>query len=535
MPQMENLIAPTSPLPRVTYTNYKTDFTPVIDFFDDALPIFRKHNLGKTHLNIINGSANEDGKLYPSHSPIDSNIKLGDFVAASPNAVDAAIKSAKNAFTQWGKLHWRERVQMLRRVAREMDEGKYTLAMASIYEVGKIRLEAMGEAEEIADFINYFCDMMEEHNGYSPAMRPAWPNESATLHAKPYGVFAVVAPFNFPLAMPSNMIFPALLAGNTIVFKPSPNSGLTASLFVDVMHKAGLPPGVVNLLCGGDETGIALTSHPEIDGVAFTGSYNVGMKLHAQMASGKYPRPCVVEMGGKNPSYVSADAYLDQASDGIVRSSFGMSGQKCSANSKVYVDHRIYDQFLGIIKEKTAKLVLDNPENPGASLGPVIDERAADRFVKAAAMAAKDGAVIIGGERSSASHLSRGFYCQPTIVAGLERDHFINKTELFCPILSVIKYENLAEAITDGNSVEYGLTAGFYSQNQSEIELFTSSAEAGVLYINRASGATTGTWPGVQSFCGWKGSGTTGRGGMGPHYIMNFLREQSQTRWFGQS
>lgn len=523
----------TNKLPRVTYTNYQVDFSPVHDFFDEQIPVFRDHHIGSRYPNIIGGNPNDDGKPYTVASPIDQDMHLGEFIAASPKAVHDAVTTAKTAFKLWSRLDWQERVFLMRRVAEELDREKYRLAMGALLEVGKSRLEALGETEEVVDFVRYYCDEMERNNGFANPTSRAYPNEHARYVLKPYGVFAVVAPFNFPVAMSINMLTGVILTGNTAVYKPSPQSGLTAYYLVEAMHRAGLPDGVVNLVCGGDETGRALTEDDRIDGVVFTGSYKVGMALHQRMVSGPYVRPCIVEMGGKNPSYVTRHANLDAAAGGVMRSAFGMSGQKCSANSKVYVHEAVADDFLDRLVALTQGLKLGDPQERDTYLGPVINRDSGERFQNAANLARQHGTILHGGEVMQGGIFDKGAYVQPTIVAGLERNHRLNKEELFCPFLSVLTFTDVEEAIHDGNAVLYGLTAGFYSQDPEEVDLFFRTAEAGVLYVNRMSGATTGTWPGIQTFTGWKGSGITGKGGMGPFYLPQFMREQSQTRWFG--
>ncbi len=520
-------------LPRVTYTNYFVDFTPLHDYLDKTIPEFEREKIGRSFPNIIGGRDDSDGKAYKVSSPIDNNINLGEFISASPSAVDRAVAAAKQAFAEWGSLNWRERVFMLRRVAEELDVEKYNLGLAALLEVGKSRMEAIGETEECVDFIKYYCDEMDRNNGFQGDTSYAYPNEWSRFELKPYGVFAVISPFNFPVAMAVNMLCGVVLTGNTAVFKPSPNSGLTAYYLVRAFEKAGLPAGVVNLVCGHDETGAALADNPGIDGVVFTGSHNVGMGLYRKMSSGAHVRPCIVEMGGKNPSYVTSHADLEAAAQGVMRSAFAMGAQKCSANSKVYVQEEIYDAFLKRLKELTSQIKIGDPRGKETYLGPLVAEDSARRYEKYAEIAKQDGKIISGGSRLRGGIFDRGAYVEPLIVTNLPASHEINKTELFVPILSVQKFKSLENAIKDGNDVAYGLTAGFYSQNSREVEYFCTHQQSGVLYINRASGATTGTWPGVQTFTGWKGTGAGGKGGMGPFYLPQFMREQSQTRWFG--
>ncbi len=514
-------------LPRVTYSNIGVDFTPLHDMLDAAIPAF-KETLGRHWPNVIAGRPDDDGERYAAASPIDDRLMLGTFVGASPAAVDRAVRAAKAAFPGWSATPWRERVAVLRRAADCLARHKYDIGIACLVEVGKSRLEAMGEAEEAHDLIAYYCDEMERNAGFARDMARAFPKEATSVVLRPVGAFGVIAPFNFPLALSVSMMSAALLAGNTVVYKPSPQAGLTGSLLVEALIEAGLPPGAVNLVCG-EAAGRHLVDHPGLDGIVFTGSHAVGMEIYRKFAAGRYARPVIVEMGGKNPAYVTAKADLDAAAEGVMRSAFGLQGQKCSACSIAYVERSVHDDFLKRLVEKTARLKIGNPELRDVYLGPVIDREAGARFATAAGDAARDGRIVHGGKRLTGGVLDHGHYVEPTIVADLPDGHELSRDELFLPFLVVQPCKNLDEAIARGNGVLYGLTAGIYSQDQAELDRFFTAAEAGVLYANRRSGATTGAWPGIQTFCGWKGSGVTNKGGLGPFYLPQFMREQSRT------
>jgi 1-pyrroline-5-carboxylate dehydrogenase len=514
-------------LPRVTYSNIGVDFTPVHDMLDAAIPAFKK-SLGKSWPNLIAGEPDRDGESYLAHGPIDKRVVLGEFVEASVDAVGRAAAAARDAFHIWSRTPWKERVRVLRRAADVLERRKYDLGIACLIEVGKSRLEAIGEAEEAHDLIAYYCDEMERNDGFQRDMARALPNEATRVVLRPIGVFGVIAPFNFPLALSVSMISAALLGGNTVVYKPSPRAGLTGSLLAEALLEAGLPPGAVNLVCG-EATGALIVDNPEIDGIAFTGSHAVGMEIYRKFSRGRYPRPVIIEMGGKNPAYVSAKADLDAAAEGVMRSAFGLQGQKCSACSVVFVEHAVHKDFLHRLRDKTAGIKLGNPEQRDIDMGPVIDADACRRFADAVARGHKDGKIVCGGKRLSGGLFDHGHYVEPTIVAGLPDRHPLVRDELFLPFLAVLPCPSLAEGIARGNQVLYGLTAGVYTRDPKELELFFDTAEAGVLYANRRSGATTGAWPGIQSFCGWKGSGVSNKGGLGPFYLPQFMREQSRT------
>jgi 1-pyrroline-5-carboxylate dehydrogenase len=242
----------------------------------------------------------------------------------------------------------------------------------------------------------------------------------------------------------------------------------------------------------------------------------------------EFLKPVICEMGGKNPTIVTDKADLDKATDGVLRSAFGFGGQKCSANSRVYVHQSVYDEFVRRLKEKTQDVKIGDPLDRDVYLGPVIDESAVTTFEEASNEAKKNGRLVTGGERLTEGELAKGTFVQPTI-AEVPLDSWIWKKELFVPFVAVAPYQDLDEAIRLANDTEYGLTAGFYSEDRAEIDRWLSSIEAGVVYVNRRAGATTGAWPGVQPFGGWKGSGTSGKAGGGPYYVQQYLREQSRT------
>jgi 1-pyrroline-5-carboxylate dehydrogenase len=234
-------------------------------------------------------------------------------------------------------------------------------------------------------------------------------------------------------------------------------------------------------------------------------------------------------MGGKNPAIVSRNADLEEAAEGIMRSAFGFGGQKCSANSRVYVEKPVHDELVRLLVEKTEKITIGDPIKRENWLGPIIDQKAVDRHQSAVSEARRDGTVFTGGEHLSDGALSRGYYVEPTVVGNLDAAHRLFRDELFAPFTAVQAVDSLDEALRLANDSTYGLTAGVYSEDQAEVDRFLDEIQAGVLYINRRAGATTGAWPGVQAFGGWKGSGSTGKAGLSMYYVAQFMREQSHT------
>jgi 1-pyrroline-5-carboxylate dehydrogenase len=397
-------------------------------------------------------------------------------------------------------------------------------------EVGKNRLEALGDVEETADLIRWSCDMMERNHGFDDPMGNLG---DAAVHTrsvlKPYGVWGVISPFNFPFALSGGPAGGALVAGNTVVYKPSSDAPLSGSCLLQAMRDAGVPDGVFNMVMGPGETvGDEIQTNPGVDGVIFTGSFEVGFGLYKNFAK-VFPKPVIVEMGGKNPAIVSRHADLDEAAEGIMRSAFGFSGQKCSANSRVYVERPVHDELVRLLVEKTEAITIGDPTDRRFWLGPVINARAVARYEQAVSEARAAGRLAIGGERVTENGLDTGFFVAPTVAIDLPRDHRLFRDELFIPFTAVAAVDSIDEALRLANDTTLGLTAGFYSEDKAECQRFLDEIEAGVVYVNRRAGATTGAWPGIQPFGGWKGSTATGKAGGGFYYVQQFMREQSQT------
>jgi 1-pyrroline-5-carboxylate dehydrogenase len=318
----------------------------------------------------------------------------------------------------------------------------------------------------------------------------------------------------------------ALVAGNTIVLKPACEAALTGLRLAEIFDEL-LPPGVCNFVSGpGETTGRAFVELG-FDGLVFTGSKAVGFSLMRSFWS-DYPKPVIAEMGGKNPAIVTARADLDKAASGVARSAFGYGGQKCSACSRAYVAAEVYDEFVDRLVAFTGRLAIGDPVGRDVYLGPLIREQAVRTWREALGEARNHGRILLGSEPLPEG-TPAGHFVRPAIVDNLPFDHTLWRDELFVPFLIVGKVASLDEALALANRTEYGLTAGVFSEDEGEVARFFDGIEAGVTYANRPTGATTGAWPGVQSFCGWKASGSTGKGGCGPWYVQQFLREQSRT------
>lgn len=515
---------------RITYATMSAD--PNLHTQFDAAIERVKEMLGKTYTMNIDGKAVTAAGQFEDKSPIDTRVVLGKFQHGGREHVKQAVAAARAAFPAWSGLPWQERVKHLKRLADTIRKHKFDLSALMIHEVGKNRLECLGDVVETADLIEYYCDEFTRHNGYELKMEALGPNEKNVSVMRPYGVFAVISPFNFPLALAGGPSGAALVAGNTVVFKPATDTALMGAKLYEMVAEAGLPKGVFNFITGpGRTAGQEMIDNEGVDGIVFTGSMEVGMKLLRDNGARKIPRPVIIEMGGKNPAIITTKADLDKATDGVYRSAFGAQGQKCSACSRVYVSKEVREKFVQLLVEKARKIKIGNPLEKDVWMGPVVNEGALKTFEDAVARARKDGGkILVGGNRIMTEPFNHGYFVEPTLIDGLPKDHALFKEELFVPITVIADVVTLDEAIDLANDTEYGLTAGIFSEDDAEIEKFFDRIQAGTTYANRRSGATTGAWPGINPFGGWKASGSTGRGTGGPWYVQQFMHEQSRVR-----
>ncbi|MBC7107361.1 MAG: aldehyde dehydrogenase family protein [Methanomassiliicoccales archaeon] len=486
--------------------------------------------LGASYPNIVGAVEKKVPAEFEDRSPIDRSILLGRFPRSTVDDVNKAVNAAKEAFEGWSLIDWSQRVSIFRRIAHLMRNEKFSLAAAVTLDNGKNRYEAMADVDEAIDFIEFYCDQMIYYDGFAVETPPAYHGEKSMSIMRPYGVWAIICPFNFPVVITTGMATAAMIAGNTVIIKPSSLAPLPVYMICEIMRRAGLPPGALNFVAGsGAEIGDALIHHPEISGIAFTGSKEIGYSI-IKSSINRWPRPVIAEMGGKNAIIVSSKANLDDAVDGVVASAFGYGGQKCSACSRVIVFEDVADVFIKKLIGKTQTLKIGDPRERDVFLGPVISEKAVNDFVKFANIAKTDGKILTGGSRIIGGIFDRGYYVEPTIVADLPSDHFLIRNELFLPFLCVERAVTLEEAVKRANEVEYGLTGGIFTTDEKEIEYYFDHIEAGVVYANRRRGGSTGAMVGTQPFGGWKASGSTGKGAGGPYYLMQFMREQSRTR-----
>ena len=515
---------------------YATMFSPPEELhkgFDKAVTKL-KANLGQEYGMFIDGRDVFADEKFEDHSPVNTDWLLAVMQKGDATHANMAIEAARKAFPGWSHTPWQKRVQLVRKACSLIEKRIFELGAAMALEVGKNRMESLGDVQETADLMYYSAQMMEENDGFiKPMGRDPLVGYGSTNMSilRPYGVWVIISPFNFPFALTGGPTGAALVAGNTVVIKPASDTAWIVRLYTECLRDAGFPDGVVNFVTGGGSTvGQALVDNPEVDGVTFTGSFDVGMKLYRDFANRNYVRPVILELGGKNPAIVSRNANLEDAATGIVRSAFGLQGQKCSAASRVLVEEPVYDALIGKLKAKTESLVIGDPTERATYWGPVINQNSYNDFKNfTEEINQAGGNFLTGGHVKTSGIFDKGYYCEPTFVTDLPYEHRLWQHEMFLPITTIGKVGNLDEAMKIANSVNYGLTAGFYGSGK-EAEWFFDNIEAGVTYANRPQGATTGAWPGFQPFGGWKGSGASGKNGGGYYYVQLYMHEQIRTR-----
>jgi 1-pyrroline-5-carboxylate dehydrogenase len=514
---------------------YATMFNPPAELhtgFDKAVEKL-KQNLGEEYGMIIDGKDVFSDEKFEDRSPVNTDWVLARMQKGNAAHAKMAIAAARKAFPGWSHTPWQERVRLVRKASAIIEQRIFELGAAMALEVGKNRMESLGDVQETADLMYFSAQMMEENNGFIKPMGkdPLVGYDATNISVlRPYGVWLIVSPFNFPFALTGGPTGAALVAGNTVIIKPATDTAWIVRLYAECLRDAGFPAGVVNFVTGpGSTVGQALVDSPELDGATFTGSFDVGMKMYRDFANRNYVRPIVLELGGKNPAIVSRNANLEDAATGIVRSAFGLQGQKCSAASRVIVEEPVYDELVAKLKEKTDNLVIGDPTERATYLGPIINQNSYNDFKNfTEEINQAGGKFLTGGHVKTGDIYDKGFYCEPTFVTDLPFEHRLWQYEMFLPISTIGKVGDLDEAMKIANNVNYGLTAGFYGSLE-ETDWFFDKIEAGVTYANRPQGATTGAWPGFQPFGGWKGSGATGKNGGGYYYVQLYMHEQIRT------
>lgn len=518
---------------KITYATVATPTEELQAAMDAAIERVRSTQLGAEAPMFLDGRQVRSEGKFERVVPFDTDLRVCTAQKGTAEHARRALQAARAAFSDWRHVPWFERVEALRRIADELEANSFERAALMVFEVGKSRMEALAEVAETIELLRYYADSVERSNGFIHEMgklNPEDPTEHNVSVLRPFGAWVVISPFNFPLALSAAPIAAALVTGNTVVFKGSSDTPYTAWRAAELFATADLPPGVFNYVSGpGSVVGRELQENPVVDGWTFTGSYDVGMGIARQAVGGPYPRPAIVEMGGKNPAIISNAADVEKAVTGVVRAAFGLGGQKCSACSRVYVQADVYEAFKERLVAETRALVIGDPTRRDTFMGPLVNAHAQEQFLDYAGQASAGGEILTGGHVLDEGELADGYYVAPTIVEGLAEDHPLVKQELFVPLLHLARVDTLEEGMAKANDTLYGLTAGFYSQDEREVAWFFDHIQAGTTYANREGGATTGAWPGVQPFGGWKGSGSSGKNIGGLYSLLMYMREQSQT------
>ncbi len=489
--------------------------------FEEALALV-KSEFGKEYPLIINGERIFTEKKIVSYNPAKKDEVVGVVSKATQELADRAIKEAAEVFEEWKNWAPDARARLLFKAAAIMRRRKHELSAVMVYEAGKSWPEADADTAEAIDFMEFYGRQMIRLGG-SQSVTP-YPGETNDNYYIPLGVGIVIPPWNFPNAILTGMASGAVVAGNTIILKPASATPIIGAKFVEIMEQAGMPAGVINFLPGsGGEVGDFLVEHPLTRFITFTGSKEVGLRIFqkaAQVAPGqKWVKRVVAEMGGKDAVLVNNDADLEAASTAIVASAFGFQGQKCSAGSRAIIHKDVYDEVLAKVVEKTAALKRGYTEDGSVYLGPVVDGSAFKTVTKYIEIGKKEGRLVHGGNYDD----SVGYYIEPTVFADVDSKAVIGQEEIFGPVLSVIKAEDIEDGFRIFNDTEYGLTGSLYAKDRAIIEKGRKELHVGNLYFNRKS---TGAIVGVHPFGGFNMSGTDSKTGS-EDYLLLFLQAKS--------
>ncbi|WP_176213254.1 aldehyde dehydrogenase family protein [Sulfobacillus thermosulfidooxidans] len=434
-------------------------------------------------LNFIGGQWSEpvNGQYHNDYNPATGEV-LVEVPRSSREDVNRAVAAAKEAFQSWRLVPAPKRGEILFRVGQLLMERKSELAKKMTQEMGKVLLEAEGDVQEGIDMAFYMAGEGRRSFGYTTPSE--LPNKFAMAVRDPIGVAAIITPWNFPMAIPTWKIFPALVAGNTVVFKPASETPQLAYELVKILEEAGVPAGVVNLVFGsGSEVGETLISHPDVALISFTGSNETGR--HVAQVAGSQLKRVSLELGGKNAIIVLDDADLDLAIDGIIWSAFGTTGQRCTACSRLIVQEGIYDVLRERLKDRIAKLSLGSGLDSKTDVGPLINRQAVEKVHKYVQIGQDEGAHLeIGGDVPHDSGLSAGNFYLPTLFTDVTIEMRIAQEEIFGPVLSMIKVKTLEEAIQVNNKVTYGLSSSIFTRNVNAAFQAIRDLATGIVYIN---------------------------------------------------
>ena len=440
--------------------------------------------MAKKFQNFINGKwvDAKSGRTFENRNPANWDEVIGTFPKSGQADVDEAVVAARTAFEKWRLVPAPKRGDIMRRVGDLMVERKEELARQMTREMGKVLAETRGDVQEGIDTAYYAAS--EGRRLFGHTVPSELPNKFNMAMRVPIGVAGVVTPWNFPMAIPTWKIFPALLCGNTVVFKPASDTPATATSLVEILMDAGVPEGVVNIVHGGGgEVGMGIVSHPDVDLVSFTGSTPVGKKI-SEVAAATLKRVSL-ELGGKNAQLVMADADLHLALDGVLWGAFGTTGQRCTATSRLLLHEKIYDTFLQMLVNRVAKLKLGDGLREGVDVGPCVNQGQQETVKNYVDVGLKEGATLaFGGAVPKDPALAKGWFHEPTIFVGVQPGHRIAKEEIFGPVLSVIKIRSLEEGIRVMNDTIYGLSSSVYTKDINDAYTAIRDIKAGITYIN---------------------------------------------------
>ena len=485
--------------------------------------------LGREYPLVIGGERIKTEGKFETINPANRTQVVGRFQKATKDLAERAVEEANKAFQSWRNVTSEERAQLLFRVAELMRARKHELSAWMVYEVAKTWPEADGDTAEAIDFCEFYAREMLRYAGPQPLAKLT--GEENHLEYIPLGAGVVIPPWNFPLAIMAGMTAAAIVAGNTVVLKPSSDAPTIAYKFFELLEEAGMPAGVVNFITGsGAEVGDVVVDHPQTRFIAFTGSKEVGLRVNERAAKTQpgqlWIKRVVAEMGGKDAIIVADDANLDEAATGVVQSAFGFQGQKCSACSRAIIDARVYDPMIEKIAERTAKIKVGNPTEAATTMSAVINEKAfktINGYVEKGK--AEGGRVVAGG----GSDGEQGFFIEPTVIADVKPGSTIEQEEIFGPVLAVIKANDYDDALRIANDTQFGLTGAVYSTDEARIERARREFHVGNLYFNRKC---TGALVGVHPFGGFNMSGTDSKAG-GRDYLLLFMQAKVSSAKLG--
>jgi len=422
------------------------------------------------------------GRRIRDLNPADTSEVVAEAPASTSAEAADACEAAGHAFDGWRRTPAPVRGQILFKVQRRMEERRQELAEALTREEGKTIAESRGEVQRAINVVEFFAGQARRITG--DTIPSELPHNFCYTVKQPVGPVAVITPWNFPIAIPIWKIAPALVSGNTVVFKPASLTPLTAALIVEIFEECGLPAGVLNLIYGGGrEVGDTVVKHPAIQAVSFTGSNDVGVGLYSAAAARGIK--CQCEMGGKNPIVVLGDADLDLAVESTIQGAFGSTGQRCTATSRAVVEQSIANEFVERLHARAASLVIGNGMDPATNIGPSVDDTQLETVLEYVGIGKSEGARLVrGGERLADNGRERGYFVAPTIFDNVDPNMRIAQEEIFGPVLSVIRAPDATSALSVANGVKFGLSASIYTNDVGAMFRFVDDLEAGIIHVN---------------------------------------------------